>query len=69
VTVTVWSLRDPSGNVMRCVLENSSGDTWELKLEGAGEVGSVERFETAKAALSRADVIWLESLLNGWTEL
>ena len=69
MTVTVWTLRDPAGEETRCVLENRGGDIWELRLEGGADVASVERFPSAKMALSRADVIWLESLLNGWTEL
>ena len=68
MTVTVWRLIDPSGIEARCVLENFGPDAWVLGVERAGELVSSDQYPTADVAFAKANAMWLERMLDGWTE-
>jgi hypothetical protein len=68
VQVVVWRLRDSAGIEMQCVLTAGEQEAWELRVEWGSEVTIVERHASIDAALTRADALWIEYLLDGWGE-
>ena len=67
--VTVWWLRDPAGIDTRCALRPGENDSCELTLEQANQVILAEHHPDLDAALRRANAMWIECQLDGWTEL
>ena len=66
--VTVWWLRDPAGVETRCALAPGENESCELTLEQANQVIHTERHANLDAALLRANAMWIECQLDGWTE-
>jgi hypothetical protein len=69
VNVTVWRLKDSAGVETRCVLEHVGTNLWELRVERGAEVINLERYPSDNTALARANTMWVNCLLDGWTEL
>jgi hypothetical protein len=69
VTLTVWRLRDPARQETRCLLIHHEDTDCELRVERARVVITVEQQLSVDAAFNRANALWVEYLLEGWTEL
>jgi hypothetical protein len=68
VTVVVWKLKDPAGIEMRCLLKSGSDGSCELRVEWGNEVLTSEQHTSVESAFARADALWIEYLLDGWSE-
>jgi hypothetical protein len=66
--VTIWRLKDPTGVETRCTIVPEESESCELRLEQGDEVLYVEHHPRIEAALLRANAMWIERQLDGWTE-
>ena len=66
--VTVWWLKDPAWVDTRCALLPGERDSCELTLEQENQVILTEHHDNLDAALLRANAMWIECQLDGWTE-
>lgn len=66
--VTVWWLKDPTGIETRCALVPAESDSCDLTLEQENRVIHSEHHDDLDAALRRANAMWIEYQLDGWTE-
>jgi hypothetical protein len=69
MAVTIWRLKDPAGVETRCAVVPSDSEPCELRLEQGDQVIRTEHHPNLDAVLRRANAMWIECQLEGWTEL
>lgn len=68
MAIFVWRLADPAGIETRCTLVPGEDDSCELRIEQGDRVIHTELHANADTALLKAEALWIECQLDGWTE-
>ncbi len=66
---TIWRLKHPARVEIRCVVVPSENESWELTVQQGNQIIHTEHHHDIDAALLRANAMWIEYQLDGWTEV